>query len=81
MRKRLFALAIIAICTIFVIPEVKAAELYYKNDNGVILTKDEYDFFSYMFWEGSQELITGAASYLGNNIETPKPLLNVFMSV
>jgi hypothetical protein len=58
MRKRLFALAIIAICTIFVIPEVKAAELYYKNDNGVILTKDEYDFFSYMFWEGSQELIT-----------------------
>jgi len=37
---------------------VSAKEIFYVNDYGVSLTKEEYDFFSYMFWENSQNLIT-----------------------
>jgi len=35
-----------------------AEDIYYTNKNGVDFTKDEYDFLSKMYWEGSQELMT-----------------------
>lgn len=55
MLKRLFV--IFGIGFIIALPNVSAAE-YYKNDNGVTLSKEEYDFLSYMFWDGCQSLMT-----------------------
>lgn len=43
---------------LLLIPNVSAKEYYFKNDNGVFFTKEEYDFLTYMFWNGSQDLMT-----------------------
>lgn len=37
---------------------VGATSLYYTNSNGVVLTQEEYEFVSEMFWEGFQKLMT-----------------------
>ncbi len=37
---------------------VNAKEIYYTNDYGVSLSKEEYDFFSQVYWEGFQKLLT-----------------------
>lgn len=55
MLKKLFI--IFGISFIAFVPNVLAEE-YYKNDYGVILNKDEYDFLNYMFWDGCQSLMT-----------------------
>lgn len=39
---------------------VQAKEVYYLNKNGVEFTKEEYDFLSKMFWNGSQDLFTSS---------------------
>lgn len=58
MGKKSFALvSLILIFSLFT-PKVLAFENYYQNENGVILSKEEYDFLSYMFWDGCQELMT-----------------------
>ena len=31
---------------------------YYQNENGVIMSKNEYDYFSQLYWDGYQEYIT-----------------------
>lgn len=46
------------ICLTFNINNVKALETFYKNKNGVTLTKEEYDFLSQMYWNGYQSLMT-----------------------
>ena len=33
----------------------QAKEVYFVNQNNVEFTKEEYDFISYMFWDGAQE--------------------------
>lgn len=54
MKRKKFAFTIFLLMVFtLIIPEAKASEIYYRNDNGVALTKEEYDFLSYMFWEGS----------------------------
>lgn len=37
---------------------VKADSLYYTNSNGVSFTKEQYNFFSKMYWEGYQSNMT-----------------------
>ncbi len=37
---------------------VNAQEIYYQNDLGVTLSKQEYEFISNMYWEGYQEYLT-----------------------
>lgn len=37
---------------------VNAQEIYYQNDLGVALSKQEYEFISNMYWEGYQEYLT-----------------------
>lgn len=37
-----------------------ADDVYYTNSNNVSMTKEEYDFFSEMYWDGYQEYITEA---------------------
>ena len=58
MKKAKMILAIIGMSFAFSIPKVYALEVYYKNDNGVSLSKEEYDLLTYMYWDGCQELIT-----------------------
>lgn len=37
---------------------VKAKEIFYYNDNGVNLSKEEYNFITKMLWEGYQKTMT-----------------------
>lgn len=37
---------------------VNAQEIYYQNDLGVTLSKQEYEYISNMYWEGYQEYLT-----------------------
>ncbi len=37
---------------------VYAKEIYYTNEKGVSFTKEEYEFLSMMYWEGSQDLLS-----------------------
>ncbi len=37
---------------------VFAQEYYYKNDNDVVLSKQEYEFISNIYWEGYQEYLS-----------------------
>lgn len=50
-------LIVFGISFIVYMPNVSAEE-YYRNDYGVALNKEEYDFLSYMFWDGCQTLMT-----------------------
>ena len=56
MKKLIYVFLVIS-CFGFII-NVSAKEVYYKNDNDVLLTKEEYEFISYMFWDGAQDLMT-----------------------
>lgn len=49
----------IAICVVS-FQNVKAAEedVYYTNSNNVSFTKEEYDFFTAMYYEGYQDIVT-----------------------
>ncbi len=43
---------------ILTVQNTSAKEIFYQNDNGVILTKEEYDFFTKMYWNGYQKNLT-----------------------
>lgn len=45
------------VCLMFT-NKVYALENFYENENGVKLTKEEYDFLSKMYWDGYQSLMT-----------------------
>lgn len=54
---------LIILCLGFIValPDVSATtEQYYKNDYGVTLNKEEYDFLEFMFWNGCQAHMTKA---------------------
>lgn len=43
---------------LFFMVNVRADEVYYTNKNGVAMTKQQYDFFTEMYWEGYQDFVT-----------------------
>lgn len=51
---------IILMITLFigVVPNAFAKENYYTNNYNVSLTKEEYDYISYMYYDGYQEYFT-----------------------
>lgn len=55
-KKKYLLLTIL--CSMLFTSNISAKEIYYENKNGVVFTKEEYDFLSYMFQDGSQELMT-----------------------
>lgn len=56
--KRNVFLLILSMCMLGV-QNVKAAEeVYYTNPNNVSFTKEQYDFFTAMYYEGYQEIVT-----------------------
>lgn len=53
-----YYLGLFAIISLFIFNiNTQAKEIYYTNKNEVTFTKEEYDFLSFMYWEGSQELM------------------------
>lgn len=56
-KKSIFYILLIMVMT-HVNINVYAKENYYRNENGVVLSKQEYDFISNMYWEGYQEYLT-----------------------
>lgn len=65
MKKIIFLLILVGFTS-----NVYAKEKYYENNNGVELTKEEYDFLSLMYWEGSQDFMTKEdyEKFIGSNI-------------
>ncbi len=63
-------LSFVVCLALFSIKDVRALEEYYKNDNGVSLSKEEYDFLSDFYWPGCQELmkIEDYQKFLSSNI-------------
>lgn len=51
-------LYIIAILSMIFISNVNAQEIYYENNNGVILNEHEYNIISEFYWKGYQEYLT-----------------------
>ncbi|MCI8671619.1 MAG: hypothetical protein HFI36_06290 [Bacilli bacterium] len=46
-KKKYLLLTIL--CSMLFTSNISAKEIYYENKNGVVFTKEEYDFLSYMF--------------------------------
>lgn len=53
--KKKFLLATCIFSIFIFTSNVQAKETYFVNQNNVEFTKEEYDFISYMFWDGAQE--------------------------
>lgn len=58
MKKKMIFLTLIFVAFFLTISNCNAEEFYYQNNFGVILTKQEYDYISKLYWEGYQEYIT-----------------------
>lgn len=56
MKKQFLVLGVLLF--VLLVQTVEAKEVYYKNKNDVSLTKEEYDFFTEMYWDGYQEYLT-----------------------
>lgn len=74
-RKHVMTLFIFVL-SIFTITNVNAEEIYYTNDNGVSLTKEEYDFLTEVYWDGFQQRMTEEeynyykeGNYFGQEVE------------
>lgn len=50
--------ALILFTSMFIMQVNAQENIYYKNENDVEFTKEEYDFFSVFFYEGYQKLVT-----------------------
>ena len=57
--KKFFMLLLVTVFA-FNVTKVAAEEIFYENDKGVTFTKEEYDYISYMFWDGYQDVMTQA---------------------
>lgn len=55
---KLFIVPVLCFAVFLSYNNVNAKEIYYSNDNGVSLSKEEYDFFSMLYWDGYQEYLT-----------------------
>lgn len=53
--KKKFLLSTCLFSMFLLTTDVQAKEVYFVNQNNVEFTKEEYDFISYMFWDGAQE--------------------------
>lgn len=58
MLKKYVGLLLVWVCAFGFTKMVQAEECYYTNNNNVCFKKEEYDFISKMYWEGSQNLFT-----------------------
>ena len=54
--KKILSLFILAICVTCI--QTFAKENYYINENNVSFTKEQYEYFTAMFYDGYQELVT-----------------------
>lgn len=58
--KRSITVLTILICLLSFGNVYASEDIYYTNENGVSMTKREYDFFSEMYWDGYQEYMKQA---------------------
>lgn len=56
--KKFLNYVMIFVLLMIITTSVNAQEIYYENNNGVIFTKEEYDFFSKMYYDGYQASMT-----------------------
>ena len=56
--KKFLNYAMIFVLLMIITTSVNAQEIYYKNSNGITFTKEEYDFFSKMYYDGYQANMT-----------------------
>ena len=56
--KKLYLIAITFILSFLFVSNVNAEEVYYTNSYGVNFSKKQYNYFSEMYWDGYQSLVT-----------------------
>ena len=56
--KKFLNYVMIFVLLMIITTSVNAQEIYYKNSNGITFTKEEYDFFSKMYYDGYQANMT-----------------------
>lgn len=56
MKKGLLIVVLLSCCMF--VTNVHAKQVYYENEYGVQLTKEEYDYLVYMYWDGAQDFMT-----------------------
>ena len=57
--KKIINISFVLVVSLLIgIVSVNAEEYYYINDNGITFTKEEYDFFTAMYYDGYQALMT-----------------------
>lgn len=56
-NKLLILFGVLVLSNLYVL-NVSAKNLFYQNENGVMMSKNEYDYFSKIYWDGYQEYIT-----------------------
>ena len=57
--KKIVNLSLVFVMALLIgIISVNAKEYYYVNDNGITFTKEEYDFFTAMYYDGYQAYMT-----------------------
>lgn len=56
--KKFLNYVMIFVLLMIITTSVNAQEIYYENSNGISFTKDEYDFFTKMYYDGYQEIMT-----------------------
>ncbi len=49
---------VLILLSMLFVGKVNADEIYYKNENNVVLTKHEYNTISEFYWEGYQETLS-----------------------
>ena len=57
-KSRLILISLLCLSFFSSFTLVSAKEIYFTNDNGVSLTKEEYDFLTKMYWDGYQKIMT-----------------------
>lgn len=56
--KKFLNYVMIFVLLMIITTSVNAQEIYYENSNGITFTKEEYDFFSKMYYDGYQATMT-----------------------
>ena len=56
--KKFLNYVMIFVLLMIITTSVNAQEIYYENSNGITFTKEEYDFFSKMYYDGYQASMT-----------------------
>lgn len=58
MKRKLFVICLLGLIFTIKLNLVNAKEIFYTNQYGVAFNENQYNYYSKMFWNGYQDLVT-----------------------